>query len=76
MFSLVQYKPFEVAGYEYPQWAIALGWIIAAMSIICIPAAMVHSVLTAPGETLWQVQYSNTDYCRTRYFLEAKNMQK
>ncbi|XP_060560453.1 sodium- and chloride-dependent GABA transporter ine-like [Ruditapes philippinarum] len=54
IFSLVQYKPFSVANYEYPGWAIGLGWFIAALSIICIPGAMVHSVVTAQGKTLWQ----------------------
>ena len=55
MFSLVQYQPFSVANYKYPGWAIGLGWFIAALSIISIPAAMVHSVLTAQGKSLWQV---------------------
>ncbi|KAL4223921.1 hypothetical protein ACF0H5_017383 [Mactra antiquata] len=54
MFSLIQYKPFSVAGYTYPGWAIGLGWFIAGLSIIAIPAAMVHSVIKADGKSLWQ----------------------
>ena len=62
IFSLVQYQPFSVAGYEYPTWAIVLGWIIAVLSIVCIPAALVHSIATAEGKTLWQVM-RHTVFC-------------
>ena len=58
MFSLIQYKPFSVAGYKYPGWAVGLGWLIAAMSIVCIPAGMVHAVATAKGASLIQVPTS------------------
>ncbi|KAH3881582.1 hypothetical protein DPMN_005508 [Dreissena polymorpha] len=55
IFSLVQYTPFSMAGYEYPGWAIGLGWFLAALSIVCIPAGMIHAVLNSKGQSLWQV---------------------
>jgi len=55
MFSLVQYQPFSMAGYEYPTWALVLGWLLAAMSIVCIPVGMVHAVYTSKGATVWEV---------------------
>ena len=69
MFSLVQYTPFSVAGYEYPTWALVLGWFIAILSIVCIPAGAVHAIATAEGKSLWQVRlsfrlvYSYSVYC-------------
>ncbi|WAR02649.1 INE-like protein [Mya arenaria] len=54
IFSLVQYKPFSMAGYEYPTWATVLGWLLAAMSIVCIPAGMVHTVISTKGNSLWE----------------------
>ncbi|XP_052284256.1 sodium- and chloride-dependent GABA transporter ine-like [Dreissena polymorpha] len=54
IFSLVQYTPFSMAGYEYPGWAIGLGWFLAALSIVCIPAGMIHAVLNSKGQSLWQ----------------------
>ncbi|XP_071181491.1 sodium- and chloride-dependent GABA transporter ine-like isoform X2 [Mytilus edulis] len=52
LFSMIQYQPFKMDGYEYPPWAAALGWSLAIMSIICVPAGMVHSVYYAKGDTL------------------------
>lgn len=54
IFSLVQYQPFSVAGYEYPTWAIVIGWLIAVLSIACIPIGIVHSIATAEGKSLWR----------------------
>ncbi|KAL3857832.1 hypothetical protein ACJMK2_012463 [Sinanodonta woodiana] len=54
MFSLIQFQPFQVAGYVYPTWATVLGWLIAMMSILCIPACMIHALWQAEGDSLWQ----------------------
>ncbi|KAL5017504.1 hypothetical protein ScPMuIL_007093 [Solemya velum] len=52
--SLIQYQPFTVAGYVYPLWADVVGWSIAILSILCIPAGMVHAVYSAHGNTILQ----------------------
>ena len=62
---MVQYQPFSVAGYEYPGWGIAIGWVIATLSIAAIPIGMVHAIATAEGKTIWQVNigfYALRDY--------------
>lgn len=63
MFSLAQYQPLSVAHYIYPKWAVALGWLMAAMSIIGIPVGMVHSVCTTPGNTLLQKFFNSLKPC-------------
>ena len=51
----MQYSPFSVAGYEYPGWGIAIGWVIATLSIAAIPIGMIHAIVTAEGKTICQV---------------------
>ena len=53
LFSMIQYTPFQLDGYKYPGWAVGLGWVIALMSIICVPACMIHSIYHAKGDNLW-----------------------
>ena len=55
MFSMIQYKPFALQDYTYPVWATVLGWFIAAMSVLCVPAGMIHAIYHAKGANLWQV---------------------
>ncbi|CAG5123513.1 unnamed protein product, partial [Candidula unifasciata] len=54
VFSMIQYRPLSIAGYQYPDWAVGLGWVIALMSVVCIPAGMVHAVLTTKGNSLFR----------------------
>ena len=53
---MIQYKPLSMADYEYPSWAQGIGWVIAVLSIVCIPAGMVHALIKAKGKNLWQVK--------------------
>ncbi|RUS79168.1 hypothetical protein EGW08_013076 [Elysia chlorotica] len=59
VFSMIQYKPLSVAGYVYPPWAVGLGWVIALVSVLCIPAGMIHSVITSPGNS-WMKKIRNS----------------
>ncbi|CAL1533761.1 unnamed protein product [Lymnaea stagnalis] len=52
IFSMIQYQPLSIAGYEYPDWAIGLGWFIALMSVACIPAGMIHAVFYTKGANI------------------------
>ena len=56
IFSMIQYRPLTMAGYTYPWWAQALGWIIALVSVVCIPLGMVHAVYTAKGSNMIKVR--------------------
>lgn len=35
--------------YEYPSWAIGLGWMMACSSIVFIPGVMIFKIATAKG---------------------------
>ncbi|XP_059171992.1 sodium- and chloride-dependent GABA transporter ine-like [Physella acuta] len=54
VFSMIQYQNLSIAGYVYPDWAIALGWCLALLSVFCIPAGMIHAVYTAKGANILQ----------------------
>lgn len=56
VFLLIDYAPptYNNGYYHYPHWAIILGWIIASLSILCIPIYMVFMFIKAPGSSLWE----------------------
>ncbi|KAI8782629.1 sodium- and chloride-dependent GABA transporter ine [Biomphalaria glabrata] len=54
IFSMIQYQSLSIANYTYPDWATGLGWIIALLSVLCIPAGMAHAVYSAKGTNLIQ----------------------
>lgn len=37
IFSIIGYKPLQYIDYVYPDWANAVGWCIASLSLICVP---------------------------------------
>lgn len=53
VFSLIDYEPptYHNGDYTYPWWAEAIGWGIASLSLICIPAFAVYVFLRADGVT-------------------------
>lgn len=61
LFSVIKYKPLTYKGtYEYPGWALAIGWLMAASSIFAIPFHMVfyivRSVILNKEGTLQEVR--------------------
>ncbi|XP_055916216.1 sodium- and chloride-dependent GABA transporter ine isoform X2 [Eupeodes corollae] len=54
--SLINYHgpTYHNGRYVYPEWAYAMGWIFASMSLICIPGYALINYLRAPGETFWE----------------------
>ncbi|GBP30440.1 Sodium- and chloride-dependent GABA transporter ine [Eumeta japonica] len=50
--SLVDYMPPSYRDYQYPAWAQALGWTIASLSLLCIPAYAVVVIIQSPGRSL------------------------
>lgn len=48
-FTVYTYKPPAVGNYEYPGWAVSLGWCIAMASIAPIPLYMVYILYKTPG---------------------------
>ncbi|KAL6254416.1 hypothetical protein P5V15_014464 [Pogonomyrmex californicus] len=53
VFSLIDYEPptYHNGDYTYPWWAEAIGWSIASLSLICIPAFAVYVFVGADGAT-------------------------
>ncbi|KAJ6659966.1 hypothetical protein lerEdw1_018163 [Lerista edwardsae] len=50
LFSLIRYTPLRYNNiYDYPQWGIALGWLMALSSMICIPLYVVFILLRTKG---------------------------
>lgn len=50
IFSLVKYKPLKYNKiYEYPDWAVGLGWTLALTSMICIPMVVVIKIIQSEG---------------------------
>ena len=53
--SLAQMKPVKYGETTYPQWSIALGWMVALLSIIPLPIFMIRQLKKAKGDNLHQV---------------------
>lgn len=56
IFSLLGYEEMLGEEYEYPEWSIALGWILTLSSILCIPLYIIYKILITPGS----IQYVST----------------
>ena len=59
VYSFVGLKTPTYGNYEYPWWALLIGWVIALASILPLPIAAVHSILQQKGSLL-QVQFTVT----------------
>ncbi|CAG4981033.1 unnamed protein product [Parnassius apollo] len=57
--SLVDYTPPSYRHYLYPAWAQFLGWIIASISLLCIPVYAVVVIIRSPGNT-WREKFRNS----------------
>ncbi|XP_034946200.1 sodium- and chloride-dependent GABA transporter ine-like [Chelonus insularis] len=53
VFSLIDYRrpTYGNGAYQYPWWAEAIGWGIASLSLICIPAFAVYVLIRSEGIT-------------------------
>lgn len=56
VFLIIDYEPptYNNGAYHYPKWAIAIGWIICSLSIICIPGYMIVILVRSPGSTFME----------------------
>lgn len=54
MYGLATHEPLTIEDYAYPPWSNALGWCIAASSMLCIPGMAIYKIATTRG-TLRQV---------------------
>ncbi|XP_071126480.1 sodium- and chloride-dependent glycine transporter 2-like isoform X1 [Mytilus edulis] len=56
VFNMTQITPVSYGTYQYPQWAIAVGWIIGMISVIPIPIYMVVDLWDANGTLLQRLK--------------------
>ncbi|XP_036388764.1 sodium- and chloride-dependent taurine transporter-like isoform X1 [Megalops cyprinoides] len=57
IFSLVKYKPLMYNKvYQYPDWAIGLGWFLALSSMICIPMVVVIKIIQSDGPLIERIK--------------------
>ncbi|XP_015839016.1 sodium- and chloride-dependent GABA transporter ine isoform X2 [Tribolium castaneum] len=56
VFCMIDYESptYNNGEYHYPIWAIVIGWIISALSILCIPIYMVYVFMKSPGNTFME----------------------
>lgn len=54
--SLINYHgpTYHNGRYIYPDWAYAMGWVFASMSLICIPGYALLNYLRAPGDDVFE----------------------
>ncbi|KAG1653923.1 Sodium- and chloride-dependent GABA transporter ine [Nymphon striatum] len=57
IYSFIDYKPLKYDNVvSYPDWAQGLGWMVAMLSVICVPLFAVIAIYKAPGYTVFQVK--------------------
>ncbi|KAG2470414.1 SC6A6 protein, partial [Polypterus senegalus] len=57
IFSLAKYTPLRYnKTYEYPEWAIGLGWTMALSSMICIPVVVVIKIFQSDGPLIERIK--------------------
>lgn len=59
LFNIVQYKPPSYGGVPYPMWAQALGWGIALIPVLIVPAYAIYLFCTNGA---WIVSSTVTSY--------------
>ena len=48
LLTMANHVPVSYNNYTYPDWAIAVGWGLASLSLIPIPALAIYNVARAP----------------------------
>ncbi|XP_030181232.1 sodium- and chloride-dependent glycine transporter 1 isoform X5 [Lynx canadensis] len=54
IFTVIQYQPITYNHYQYPAWAVAIGFLLALSSVICIPLYALFQLCRTDGDTLLQ----------------------
>ena len=56
-FAIFTYALPAYGDYEYPTWAIVIGWLISTSSLVPIPIYLVYRIYKTPG-TIVEVIYA------------------
>ncbi|KAL2097231.1 hypothetical protein ACEWY4_006438 [Coilia grayii] len=54
IFTVIQYKPITYGDYVYPQWSLAIGFLMALSSVVCIPIYALYKIAMSDGSTFWE----------------------
>ncbi|CAO1427900.1 unnamed protein product [Diamesa serratosioi] len=54
IYTLATLEPVTYGGYVYPQMYYIIGWCIAALGVIQLPAFALHAIYKQKGDTLWE----------------------
>ncbi|XP_078602962.1 sodium- and chloride-dependent glycine transporter 1-like isoform X1 [Branchiostoma floridae x Branchiostoma japonicum] len=58
VFSMVVHVPAYYGPYQYPNWAICIGWFMAMLSIVMVPLFVVLAILKAKGSFMERLRYA------------------
>ncbi|KAI8499889.1 neurotransmitter:sodium symporter [Branchiostoma belcheri] len=58
VFSMVVHVPAYYGDYQYPGWAICIGWFMALLSIVMVPLFAVLAILKAKGSFMERLRYA------------------
>lgn len=56
LFSVTHLKPVSYGDYQYPQWAIVIGWLVGLASIVPLPLYMIYSIMQTQGNFIHRVK--------------------
>ncbi|RUS84345.1 hypothetical protein EGW08_007877, partial [Elysia chlorotica] len=72
-YSELTYKRKYVL-YEYPAWAIGVGWMLALISVVLIPIFMVQRILVTPGTFTERIRVLVTPHLRQHQLRPNEDM--
>ncbi|CAG0915473.1 unnamed protein product [Notodromas monacha] len=58
--TLWNHEPLRRDSYQYPDWSIAIGWVLTTSSLMWIPLFMVYKLAITPGTLLERLRKSVT----------------
>ncbi|CAL1541934.1 unnamed protein product [Lymnaea stagnalis] len=74
-YSEVSYKRKFIV-YEYPPWAIGIGWLLALISVALIPIFMVQGMLTTPGTFMERLKLLTTPHLKRHQLRPNEDISK
>nr|CAB3266313.1 sodium- and chloride-dependent GABA transporter 2 [Phallusia mammillata] len=72
IFYIVMYKPLEIGGYVYPDWANGVGWLMCMSSFLCVPIYAIYEVQKHTGTFKERVLKSIAPYGISSPEIKAK----